>query len=684
MMGGVPFTGVEMSEPTLHLPPEDRELSPYTGWTRDHLTAVVDHLLENARRYASPGHARILFPGDQGPHGDDVAGLEGFARTFLLAGARIAGEHGADPLGSAEWYLEGIRNGVEPTHPERWTRPTEHPQAVVEAASIAMMLLKTKPWTLDRMDQQTKDNLADWLRDVRQARVALNNWVWFHIFTETLLEVMGAGWDREFVQFRLDQHDQMYLADGWYTDGEGMRFDHYNGWAMHTYPLIWADLVPDQEFADKYRPIYHDRIRTFLPQAAALVGVDGSPLFQGRSLIYRFAAGAPFWAATIADASPLPLGQIRRITSGMVKYFVDHGAPDADGILNRGWHHNWPAMAQVYSGTGSPYWAAKGLLGLALPADHPVWSAVEEPMPIETGDIAFAIEPAGWLVSGSQQEGTVRVHPHGGLGMARKMEDVLYTRLGYSTDTTGALVGDWVENPLPNAAAILSDADGSIRASHRVWPEATGVALDADGTLVGSSWWQAQWSNLDPDAEPGQRRTVSPGPTLTYASAIRGGIEVRAIRVDPVDGANNGIALRLGGWAIDPAGPLGSAVTPLVPGMSLGHASCADASPTSEELDAPYATVSLENGRIPAETGHAVVAVTYGEVAELPAEALPTAEVRQDGVRLTWPDGVTTDLPLPAPSAAGPDPDSLMRPLPSQFVPASSADTSNGHPPRTQ
>ena len=65
-----------------------------TDWTREQWTAHADRLLAGARRWASPANGRITPPGAEGGYGRAVDGLEGFARTFLLAGFRIAGERG--------------------------------------------------------------------------------------------------------------------------------------------------------------------------------------------------------------------------------------------------------------------------------------------------------------------------------------------------------------------------------------------------------------------------------------------------------------------------------------------------------------------------------------------------------------------------------------------------------------
>ncbi|MGO1546935.1 DUF2264 domain-containing protein, partial [Microbacterium gubbeenense] len=63
-------------------------------WTRADWAAFADRVLSGAMAFASPGRGRITPPGAEGGYGHDIDGLEGFARTFLLAGFRIAGERG--------------------------------------------------------------------------------------------------------------------------------------------------------------------------------------------------------------------------------------------------------------------------------------------------------------------------------------------------------------------------------------------------------------------------------------------------------------------------------------------------------------------------------------------------------------------------------------------------------------
>ena len=73
------------------LPPTDSLLSPLTGWTRAHWEALADRLLDGIVPYASPGLAQYRLPGRASHSGALSDGLEGFARSFLLAALMYVG-----------------------------------------------------------------------------------------------------------------------------------------------------------------------------------------------------------------------------------------------------------------------------------------------------------------------------------------------------------------------------------------------------------------------------------------------------------------------------------------------------------------------------------------------------------------------------------------------------------------
>ncbi|MFD0597383.1 DUF2264 domain-containing protein [Catellatospora coxensis] len=534
------------------------QISPYTGWTRAEWAGLADHLLDSAWRHASPTGARITPPGAPGGYGTAVDGLEGFARTFLLAGFRIAGEHGRDPGNLLERYAQGIAAGTDPHSPERWVTPREHGQAKVEAASIALILDLTRPWLWDNLDAGVQARVVDYLAQVvGDHTYPQTNWVWFRIVVEQFLASVGGPWSPDDIEADLARHESFARDGGWYCDGPERSYDHYAGWALHLYPIMWSRMAGAQERAAPLLPEYTRRLDRYLLDAVRLVGADGSPLIQGRSLAYRFAAAAPFWAGAVAGSDALAPGLLRRAASGIVKHFADRGAPDEDGLLTLGWFHPWRRIAQRYSGPGSPYWASKGLLGLALPAEHPVWTAVEQPLPVEQADQLAVITAPGWALSATAADGVVRVYNHGtdhARRGDRSTDSPLYARLGYSTATAPAMDDDGWDSPLDQSVVLL-DTHGE--ATHRSGFTTLDVRAEGDAAVLASRA-RCHWVKPDrdaPDHGSGYPGDALDAATVTTVSVVRGAWEVRLIHVDPAGapGWEQVTALRVGGWPVPAA-----------------------------------------------------------------------------------------------------------------------------------
>ena len=641
-------------------------ISPYTGWTRPDWTALADRMLDGAGRHASPAHALITPPGVPGGYGTAVDGLEGFARTFLLAGFRVAGEQGRDPLNLLERYARGIAAGTDPSSPERWVTPKEHGQAKVEAASIALILDLTRPWLWDNLDAGVQERVVDYLAQVvGDPDYPRTNWVWFRIVVEQFLASVGGPWSLEDMESDLAVHESFVREGGWYCDGEERSYDHYCGWALHVYPILWSRMAGADRLAASRLPAYTQHLDRFLLDAIRLVGADGSPLIQGRSLTYRFAAAAPFWLGAYAGTTALEPGLLRRAASGVVQHFTERGVPDQDGLLTVGWHHPWRPLAQRYSGPGSPYWAAKGMLGLALPADHPVWTSVEQPLPVEQADQLAVIDAPGWALSSTRADGVVRVYNHGTDHAEpgdRVGDSPLYARLAYSTATAPLLSEEGWDAPLDQAVVLL-DADG--RATHRTGFQTLGVA-QPDGAAVLASRARCHW--VDPDRTVPDHGSGRPGAALdaalvTTVSVVRGAWEVRCVHVDPADapGWSDVVAMRVGGWPVTTDGPYvaradaagasaaagghTSSVVSLVGIAEAGVDRAHDATPLGRRTATPWLRT-----RPRAHTWSiAALALNGGRRAPRAGISGPDdAPV----VTVTWPDGSTTVATLPAPPTA--------------------------------
>jgi hypothetical protein len=479
----------------MQLPPADRTTSPFTGFTRAHWEAAADSLLTAVEPYASEDRALYHLPGDRaGWSGRLSDGLEGYARTLLLAAFRRDEK-------ALERYATGLAAGVSGI----WPRIEDRSQPLVEAASIALALRLTRDLLWDRLDDGVRRRTAAWLGDALTAEPWPCNWELFPVTVGGFLAEIGYEPDasRAAIDRGLERIEQWYVGDGWYTDGDGRKYDYYNGWAMHLYPVLHAWLEQDERLL----ALYGDRLSRHLGDYARLFGGDGAPMHQGRSLTYRFATTAPLWLGALTGRTPLPPGETRRLASGALKYFLERGAVDDRGLLTLGWHGPDESVLQGYSGPASPYWASKGFLGLLLPPDHEVWTAPEEPAPAERADFTTPVGPPNWLLQSTRSDGVVRLHNHGSEDVRY---DPYYTRLAYSTVTTPAETYD-------NSVLVAGD------------PSRTGIE-----PLGAGEGWAAS------------RHTAGGGARVTSVVLAHGAVEVRAYLVA---GAEPGTAVRVTGWS---------------------------------------------------------------------------------------------------------------------------------------
>jgi hypothetical protein len=514
----------------------------------------------------------------------------------------------------------------------------------VEACSIALGLHLSRPYLWDRLDDRDRERVVAWLATVVGQEYPPINWVWFQIVVETFLKSVGGPWSSVDIERGLSVHESLYRDHGWYADGPERAFDHYNGWALHVYPLLWASM---EDSADaKLVSAWRERLAQYVRTAVHLIGGNGAPLIQGRSLTYRFAAAAPLWMGALTGATDVPLGVLRRAASGMLAYFLDHGVPDDLGLLNLGWYGEWPRIAQSYSGPGSPYWAVKGMLGLMLPADHPVWTATEEPLPVETGDFTLEIPEPGWIVSGTKADGVVRIVNHGtdhSVPGDRRADSPLYARLGYSTHTMPPLDQEAWSAAIENSVALVHPEFGP---SHR-----NGFTTVRTGVSVTSAHWVR--TDEDKGAEHGSGRggSVIDGPRMVVGSVLRGSHEVRAVVVE--EEVDPSLQLEFSGWPLSADEPpteieeghkakvsANGLVSSVAAGPDLEYdvRRPTDASPVGHHTAIPCARTHPEPGTV------YVAIVTLGGS----PERTPAVSHEARTLRISWPDGHDDHLDLDA------------------------------------
>ncbi|MGP3756579.1 DUF2264 domain-containing protein [Streptomyces sp. IBSNAI001] len=612
------------------LPAEDRARSPHTGYTRAHWEAAADGLLDAAWKWATPGRALLDLPGRPSRSGVRSDGLEGYARTFLTAAFRVAGAEGKDPHNWLERYADGLTAGTRTPgrdDTESWPLILDHTvfgQPMVESASVAIGLRLTRPWLWDRLDAATQDRAEEWLRGALRHTPAPNNWYLFPFSVAGFLESVGRG-DAETARVRqraLDLLEGWYRGEGWYADGDARAFDHYNGWALHLYPVLDAYLSGDAELSAHYGARLSEHLESF----SLMFGADGAPLHFGRSLTYRFAAGAAVGMGAVSGHTPLAPGVSRRLISGSLRYFLERGSAGDDGLLSLGWHGPHDATLQVYSGPASPYWASKAFVALLAPPEHPLWTAEEEPAPSEGPDQVLSLPSPGLLVQSTREDGIVRLHNHGSdhlrphEGDSADLSDPLYARLAYST-VTG-----------PTASANTADNHLSIRVGGS---RSSRARIRPMGAGHGEGWgWAASWHRpAFPEGAP-----MVPGLRVESVTVVRGRYELRVHRIL---GAPAGARAELTGWATDPGGTVRSALLGL------------HGWPEQEDVRAPQGTAYTRWAVLPrlgaevegTEVLVALASLTAGRDAGPLGDAVSGVDVNGETVTVRWADdGSTTRI----------------------------------------
>jgi hypothetical protein len=407
-----------------------------------------------------------------------------------------------------------------------------------------------------------------------------------------------------------------YRGEGWYADGDGRAFDHYNGWALHLYPVLDAHLGGDGGLAARYG----DRLRAHLDGFASMFGADGAPLHYGRSLSYRFAASSAVGLGALTGHTPLTPGASRRLASGSLRYFLERGALTDDGLLSLGWHGPHEATLQTYSGPASPYWASKAFVSLLAPAGHPLWTAVEEPAPVEEADRVLALPAPGLLVQSTRGDGIVRLHNHGSdhvrphEGESAAEDDPHYGRQAYSTRTGPTAPGNVADNHL----SVEVNGRRSVR--RRIHPLGAG---HGDGWGWAASWHRPVFAGGPP---------MVPGLRVESVTVARGPYELRVHRVT---GAPAGARLTHTGWATGPDEPLVSALFGL---HGWSHEPETVRAPQGTAY-APWAEVPRLSGEAGGTSLHVCLAALTGEPGPGPlADAVTEVVTGGTGVEVVWAD----------------------------------------------
>ncbi|MFB9952423.1 DUF2264 domain-containing protein [Rhizobium puerariae] len=398
--------------------------------TRADLQKAATDLFSPLLPYFSEGGARVRLSATAAHFDRAAADLEGFARPLWgLVPLAAGGAH----FPHWELYRHGLANGTDPSHPEYWGDISDRDQRQVELAAVGFALAMVPEHIWAPLTDAQKRTVASYLLSARDKEFIDNNWKFFRVLIDLGLERVGVDFDRSQTERYLDEMEAFRLGEGWYRDGPVRRVDHYIPFAMHFYALIYSVLAAKDE---RRGAAYRERARLFAKDIRHWFGPDGAALAFGRSQTYRFAAGGFWGALAFAGVEALPWQEVKGYYMRHIRWWSAMPIADRDGVLSVGYGYPNLLMSESYNSAGSPYWALKFFLPLALPDDHPFWLSEEAPAPFftdpvplrEPGMVAMHTPGNVVVLASGQQHGNMR-------GANEKYSKFVYsTRYGFNIE----------------------------------------------------------------------------------------------------------------------------------------------------------------------------------------------------------------------------------------------------------
>jgi len=344
--------------------------------SRRDLVAELITMLNALDKQFPAGSAGFSLGDTSAHYGAEIAGMEGLSRAMWGLFPLLAGGE-STPL--ADKYISALKQGTDPHSVGYWGDTGPYDQRLVEMAAWGFGLALLRGDCLNGFTQHECENLHRWLNQITDAQMPDSNWNYFAILVQLGFKRAGLPWDRQAIEHRFTLMEAYYLGDGWYSDGPDRPKDYYISMAFHFYGLIYATLNGDDDPARA--ALLRERASLFADDFICMSAAGGESIPFGRSLTYRFAMVA-FWSAVAWSGLPVQTpGVVKGIILRHLRWWLRQPIFDRDGILTLGFAYPNLAMCEDYNSPGSPYWALKVFLILALPEQHAFWQAEEAPLP---------------------------------------------------------------------------------------------------------------------------------------------------------------------------------------------------------------------------------------------------------------------------------------------------------------
>lgn len=352
--------------------------------TRDDLKKAVRDIIKPLLPLYSKGKSRLHVGDTSACYSSSTVEVEAFSRV-LWGLAPLLTDGGDDDF--AALYREGLARGCDPESDEYWGDVHDYDQLLVEMAAIGLGLILAPEKLWYPLSQRDKDNIYRWLSFVNTKKAWDCNWRLFCVMVNLGFKKVGLPYCDEAVESALNRVEEFYLGDGWYADGINAHSDYYVPFAVYFYLLIYAkENAQDDPERSK---LIKERAKMFADDFIYFFSEQGSAVAYGRSMTYRFAQAA-FWSAyAYAEVDGFSAGEVKGIILRHLRDWFKKPIWNNDSTLSIGYGYPNLIMTEGYNAPGSPYWALKTMLILALGENHPFWQSEELPLPIKDGSRAL-------------------------------------------------------------------------------------------------------------------------------------------------------------------------------------------------------------------------------------------------------------------------------------------------------
>lgn len=344
--------------------------------SRSDLTQWVNEMLNAVTPYFKNSDSGVDLANFTTHYGQRIANMEAFSRLLWGVTPLLAGGQEPEQL---SLYVQAIKNGTDPHHPQYWGEIGPSDQRVVEMAAYGLLLALAHQPLLAHFNEQEKQHLWQWLKQSETATIPDNNWHFFPILVQTGFHQAGMPVNREAIERHFAAMERYWLGDGWYSDGPDRPRDYYISMGFHFYGLLYATLMKDVDPARC--ATLRQRASVFAADFIHFFDDEGAAIPFGRSLTYRFAQAAFWSAAAFAGLEVYSPGVLKGLVLRHLRWWMRQQPFDRDGVLSVGYSYPNLVMAEDYNAPGSPYWALKTVLVLGLSENSAFWQAKEAPLP---------------------------------------------------------------------------------------------------------------------------------------------------------------------------------------------------------------------------------------------------------------------------------------------------------------